>query len=125
MAGQDEGDVPEAGQPELAQPAGPRPGPPPAPWRAGLDPDRRRQARRPGDHQRQTLHTLTVASVVLAVGLNAALFVQTGISQVSVGTADSQILAFIQAIFPGAAPRSPSQSPSPAAGRPIATTGGS
>jgi hypothetical protein len=96
----------------------------PEAWRARIDADRRRTYRRPGDHQRATLRRVTVGAVVLAVGLNVGLFVQTGISQVSAGSVDGQIIAFINGLFPGSTVHPPAQAPTPGT-NPIATTGGS
>ncbi|MFI5283157.1 MAG: hypothetical protein ACHQ0J_08510 [Candidatus Dormibacterales bacterium] len=96
----------------------------PEPWRAGVDADRRRFRRPPGDHQRATLRRLTVTGAALAVGLNAILFVQTGMSQVTAGSVDSQIIAFINGLFPGSTVHQPAQAPTPGA-NPVVTTGAS
>ena len=96
----------------------------PEAWRAEIDAERRRFRRPPGDHQRATLKRLTVTSVVLAVGLNVVLFVQTGVSQVSTGSVDSQIISFINGLFPGSTAHPPAQAPTPGT-NPVVTTGAS
>jgi hypothetical protein len=94
------------------------------PWREGIDAERRRRPRHPRD-QRQTLRRITVTSAAAAVGLNALLFAQTGISQLGPGELQSAIVSAISAFFPGTNLRPPSQSPSPSPGPAVVTTGGS
>jgi hypothetical protein len=94
-------------------------------WRAGIDADRRKRRRTPGD-QRETLRRLTVTVAVAAAGLNAVLFAQTGIGQVGPGAFENAIVSFINAFVPGAPLQPPAQAPSPGPGAsPVVTTGGS
>jgi hypothetical protein len=94
------------------------------PWREGIDADRRRRPRRPRD-QRQTLRRITTTAAAAAVGLNAILFAQTGIAQLGPGELQGAIVSAVNAFFPGANLQPPSQTPSPAAGPPVVTTGAS
>ena len=67
-----------------------------------------------------------MAVAVAAVGLNAALFLQTGIAQLGPAGVDQAILSVINVFVPGTGLRPPAQGPSPAPGiRPVVTTGGS
>jgi hypothetical protein len=59
------------------------------------------------------------------VGLNAALFLQTGIGQLGPAGVDQAILSIINVLVPGTGLRPPAQSPSPSPTRPVVTTGGS
>jgi hypothetical protein len=68
---------------------------------------------------------LTAATAVAAVGLNAALFLQTGIGQVGQAGVDQAILSIINVFVPGTGLRPPAQGPSPSPTRPVVTTGGS
>jgi hypothetical protein len=94
------------------------------PWQTRVATERRRKRRRAAD-QRQTLGRLTAATAVAAVGLNAALFLQTGIAQVGPAGVDQAILSVINALVPGTGLRPPAQGPSPSPGRPVVTTGAS
>jgi hypothetical protein len=72
------------------------------------------------------LRHLTVAAAMAALGLNAVLFVQTGLGQVGAENVDSAISSLINALFPSGGLQPPSQAPTPAPrASPIATTGGS
>jgi len=76
--------------------------------------------------QRETLGRLTAAAAVAAVGLNAALFLQTGIGQLGPAGVDQAILSIINVFVPGTGLRPPAQEPSPSPGvRPVVTSGGS
>jgi hypothetical protein len=95
------------------------------PWQVRTASERRRNRRRAAD-QRETLGRLTVATAVAAVGLNAVLFLQTGIAQLGQGGVDQAILSVVNAFMPGTGLRPPVQGPSPSPGvRPVVTTGGS
>ena len=97
----------------------------PVNWRAGIDADRRKRRRRIGN-QREALRSLTVATAIAAAGLNAVLFVQTGVGQVDAGNVDGAIVSFINGLFPRSGLQPPSQAPTTAPrASPIATTGGS
>jgi len=124
LADHGEDPVPAGDQPTPEQLAGPPAGPAPEAWRAGIDADRRKTPRRPGDRQRETLRRLTVTAATVAVGLNVVLFVQTGATTVSTGSIDSEIVAFIDGLFPGSTIHPSSQVPTPG-GRPVVTTGAS
>ena len=94
-------------------------------WRAGIDADRRKRRRRPGDN-REALRLLTVGMAVAATGLTTVLFVQTAAGQFDPGAVQSAIVATVGALFPDANLRAPSHSPSPRAGStPVVATGGS
>src|SRR5579864_9062960 len=58
--------------------------PPQPAWRAAIDADRRKRPRRLSS-ERAALRQLTSAMLVAAVGLNLALFVQTGAESVGLG----------------------------------------
>jgi hypothetical protein len=63
---------------------------------------------------------------VVAVGLNAVLFLQTGIGQLGQAGVDQAILSIISVFAPSTGLRAPAQSPNPSPGvRPVVTTGGS
>ncbi|HEY0830492.1 MAG TPA: hypothetical protein VGE99_05065 [Candidatus Dormibacteraeota bacterium] len=94
------------------------------PWQTRVASERRRKRRRAAD-RRQTLGQLTVAAAVAAVGLNAALFLQTGVAQLGPAGVDRAILSIINVLVPGTGLRPPAQGPSPSLGRPVVTTGGS
>jgi hypothetical protein len=95
------------------------------PWQIRTASDRRMNRRRAVD-QRETLGRLTVATAVAAVGLNAVLFLQTGIANVGQAGVDQAILSVVSAFMPGTGLRPPVQGPSPSPGvRPVVTTGGS
>ena len=99
--------------------------PGPKPWQIRTASDRRRNRRRAAD-QRETLGRLTVATAVAAVGLNAVLFLQTGIGQLGQAGVDQAILSVINVFAPGTGLRPAAQGPSPSPGvRPVVTTGGS
>jgi hypothetical protein len=108
----------------LSTPQGSKPGEP-APWRAGVDADRRKRPRRI-NNQRQALRQLTAGAAVAAVGLNAILFAQTGSGQVDAGNVQDAIVSAVESLFPGAGLR-PATSPPTSSpnSRPIVTTGGS
>src|SRR4030088_641995 len=97
---------------------------PSQPWREGIDVERRRRPRQPRA-QRQALRRITVTSAAAAVGLNALLFAQTGVSQLGPGELQSAIVSAVNAFFPGTNLRPPSQTPSPTPGTPVVTTGAS
>ena len=94
------------------------------PWQTRVASERRRNRRRAAD-QRQTVGHLTTAVAVAAVGLNAALFLQTGIAQLGPAGVDQAILSVVNALVPGTGLRPPAQGPSPSPGRPVVATGGS
>jgi hypothetical protein len=94
------------------------------PWQARVASERRRKRRRATD-QRETLGRLTAATAVAAVGLNAALFLQTGIAQVGPAGVDQAILSIIKAVMPGTGLRPPATGPGSSPTPPVATTGGS
>lgn len=97
----------------------------PPPWRAGVDPERRRRRRRIND-QPQALRRLTVGAAVAAAGLNALLFTQTGLEQVGAGGLQQEIVSMVEGVFPGAGLRPAASPPTPSPnGRPVATTGAS
>jgi hypothetical protein len=75
--------------------------------------------------RRQTLRRWTVASAVGAVGLNAILFAQTGLTQVGAGDVQATITSFIGALFPGTNLRAPSKNPLVATTPAVVTTGAS
>ena len=112
----------------MAEPAGgagersAKPGETP-PWRAGIDAERRKRPRRITD-QRAALRRLTVTAAVVAATLNAALFVQTATTQMSVDDVDNAILTVISDLFPESV-RPPSQSPVASPTPPLTVTGGS
>ncbi len=102
----------------------PNEAPPIKPWQVRVASERRRKQRRAAD-QRDTLGRLTVAATVAAVGLNAALFLQTGITQLGPAGVDQAILAVINVFVPGTGLRPPAEVPSPSPGPTVVTTGGS
>ena len=112
----------------MTEPHGESQGPnqePPPPWRAGIDADRRKRRRR-FTNQREALRRLTVGAAVAATGLNAVLFVQTGLDQSGAAAVQNAIVSAVNAVFPGAGLQPPANLPSPSPStRPIATTGGS
>jgi|SRR5579864_285074 len=97
--------------------------PPQPAWRAAIDADRRKRPRRLSS-ERAALRQLTSAMLVAAVGLNLALFVQTGAESVGLGGLQDAIEAFANALFPGAGPRPASSPPTsvPPGTQPVATT---
>jgi hypothetical protein len=97
---------------------------PAEPWRAGIDADRRKRRRRI-TNQRDALRNLTVGAAAAAVGLNAVLFVQTGVGQSGVGAVQEAIVSAVNALFPGAGLQRPGSLPTSSPHAPIATTGGS
>lgn len=95
------------------------------PWQTRDASDRRRNRRRAADH-REALRQVTVASAVAAVGLNAALFLQTAVGQLGPAEVDRAVLSVINVFLPGTTLQPPVEGPTAAPGvRPIATTGGS
>jgi len=95
------------------------------PWRAGIDADRRKRRRRI-TNQREALRQLTVGAAVAAAGLNAVLFVQTGVDQSGAAAVQDAIVSVVNGLFPGAGLKPPANQPTPSPNaRPIATTGGS
>jgi hypothetical protein len=111
--------------PHKADPTEPASTPGLKPWQVRTSTERRRNPRRATD-QRESLGRLTVATAVAAVGLNAVLFLQTGIGQMGQAGVDQAILSVINAFMPGTGLRAPAQGPSPSPGvRPVVTTGGS
>jgi hypothetical protein len=97
----------------------------PEPWRANIDPDRRKRRRRI-TNQRQALHQVTVGTVLAAAGLNAVLFVQTALDQSNPGDVQSAIVSAVQGLFPGAGLRPPASPPSQSPNtKPHAVTGSS
>jgi hypothetical protein len=95
------------------------------PWQIRDASDRRKSRRRAADH-RETLRRLTVASAVAAVGLNAALFLQTAVGQLGPAEVDRTVLSVLNAFLPGSTLQPPAEAPSPAPGAgPVVTTGGS
>ncbi len=93
-------------------------------WRAGIDADRRKRPRQPGD-RREALRRLTVTTATAAIALNALLFAQTGLAASGPGALQGAIASVISAFFPGSNLRPPSATPTPSAGPPVVTTGGS
>lgn len=117
--------IPAENEPPRVDSTGSAPAPDVRPWQIRVASERRRKRRRATD-QRQTLGRLTAATAVAAVGLNAALFLQTGIGQLGPAGVDQAILSVINALVPGTGLRPPAQGPSPSPGvRPVVTTGGS
>ena len=116
--------IPAENEPAGAGATGSAPTPEIKPWQTRVASERRRKRRRAAD-QRQTLGQLTVAAAVAAVGLNAVLFLQTGIAQLGPAGVDQAILSVVNALVPGTGLRPPAQGPSPSPGRPVVTTGGS
>jgi hypothetical protein len=86
--------------------------------------ERRRRPRRALD-QAETLRRWSVTAAVGAIGLNALLFAQTGLTQVGAGDVQASITTFIGALFPGTNLRAPAQSPSAATTPAVVTTGAS
>jgi hypothetical protein len=96
-------------------------------WEPGVSAERRARPRkrlRPAD-ERGLLRWLTIAVAVAATGLNAALFLQIGFSQMSPGEVQDAIVSAVSGLFPGSGLQPPSQFPSPSPGRGVATSGGS
>ena len=116
--------MPAENEPPKADSTGAAPTPETRPWQIRVASERRRKRRRATD-QRETLGRLTAATAVAAVGLNAALFLQTGIGQLGPAGVDQAILSIINVFVPGTGLRPPAQAPSPSPTRPVATTGGS
>lgn len=73
---------------------------------------------------RETLRRLTVTVTVAAVLLNAVLFVQTSVTQLSPADVNNAILATIGALLPGSV-RAPGNQPAPTPSPAVAVTGGS
>lgn len=90
-------------------------------WRTGVDVDRRKRRRKPGDN-RGTLRRMTVTAAVAATGLNTLLFIQTAAEQYGPGVVQSTIIAAVNGLFPGTNPQPPSPG---SGGTPVVTTGGS
>lgn len=88
---------------------------------------RPRRRRHPSGDDRETLHRLTVRAAIAAVILNAALFLQTGISQFGPVDVSSAVVSFANALFPGRGGlQPPSETPRPApTGTAVVTSGGS
>ena len=116
--------IPAENDPPGAGATGSAPTPETKPWQTRVASERRRKRRRAAD-QRQTLGQLTVAAAVTAVGLNAALFLQTGIAQLGPAGVDQAIASVVNVLVPGTGLRPPAQGPSPSPSRPVVTTGGS
>ncbi|MHB8587783.1 MAG: hypothetical protein ACYDA0_02895 [Candidatus Dormibacteraceae bacterium] len=96
-------------------------------WEPGVSAERRARPRRrlrPAD-ERALLRRLTIAAAVAAVGLNAALFLQTWFSQMGTGEVQDAIVSAVGGLFPGSGLQPPSQLPSPSPGGGVATSGGS
>jgi hypothetical protein len=74
--------------------------------------------------RRETLRRLTVTTTVVAIVLNAVLFVQTAAQQLGPGDVNNAILAVIGSLLPGGV-RQPSEAPVPTPSPPLAVTGGS
>jgi hypothetical protein len=116
--------MPAGNEPPKADSTGSAPTPETRPWQIRVASERRRKRRRATD-QRETLGRLTAATAVAAVGLNAALFLQTGIGQLGPAGVDQAILSVINVFVPGTGLRPPAQGPSSSPTRPVVTTGGS
>jgi hypothetical protein len=92
-----------------------------------VSPERRARPRRrlrPAE-ERGLLRWLTIAVAVAATGLNATLFLQIGLGQMSPGEVQDAIVSAVSGLFPGSGLQAPSQLPSPSPGRGVATSGGS
>jgi hypothetical protein len=107
---------PKSASEDPAQPA-------PPPWRAGIDPDRRRRSRRPSN-PRESLRRLTVTAAIAAVTLNGVLFVETAATTTGPDEADRAILALISTLFPGSV-RPPNETPVPTPSPAVAVSGAS
>jgi len=93
-------------------------------WRSGIDADRRKRPRPKGNDSR-LLRQVTGYAVAAAIGLNIVLFLQVGAGGVGTGGIQDEIISAINAFLPTGGLRQSNQLPSPSAGRPVVTSGGS
>lgn len=96
-------------------------------WEPGVSAERRaRPRRRRRAEDRETLRRLTLGTAVAAAGLNAALFLALGISELGPGGVDAAIISAVAGLLPGGRLQPSAAAPSPAPGQtPVLTSGGS